>query len=289
MDSLMSVKDLNYRAANGKANQTSSTRMISSGVWSECPWFELERGLKDGLAYFDDFAGNYVQAANVAAASTTLNDPWAAFTNATAGATIASGVSPADAVGTMVLATNTASEGVVVGLQTAKNTTAAIDALSATNRVWFEARIKTSSVAANRNGVAVGLGQVGRLVTLGQQASTSAIAAIDSITLFRAATGTTAIQTVIGNGTATVVNATAGTFAANTYTKLGFYWNGTTGTFYQDGAALTTTITSASTQFPATDALAFYVSVLGGSSASSELVTVDWVRVAFERTATSST
>jgi hypothetical protein len=163
--------------------------------------------------------------------------------------------------------------------------------LSATNRVWFECRIKGGSTSAttNRLGIAVGLGQVGRLVTLGQQASTSAVAAIDSVTLFKSAVGTTAIQTVIGNGTATVVNATAGTFAASTYTKLGFYWNGTTGTFYQDGAALTTTITSASTQFPATDSLCFMLSILGGSSASSETATVDWVRVAFERTFGSNT
>lgn len=287
----MATRNLNNLFAVSRGLQTSSTRMFSPLLWADCPYFELERGLKDGFTFFDDFTGNFVQAANVAAASTTLTDPWAAFTNATAGATIASGVSPSDAVGTVVLATNTASEGLTMGLQTAKNTTANIDALSATNRVWFECRIKGGSTSAttNRLGIAVGLGQVGRLITLGQQASTSVVAAIDSITLLKSAVGTTAIQTVIGNGTATVVNATAGTFAASTYTKLGFYWNGTTGTFYQDGAALTTTITSASTQFPATDSLCFMMSILGGSSASSETATVDWARVAFERTFGSNT
>lgn len=285
----MSLKELDFRSATGYGAQTASTRMPSPSIWQSCPWFRLQMGLKDGFAYYDDLLGNYAQAANVAAASTTLDTPWGAFTNATAGGTVASGVSPADATGTMVLATTTVSEGAIAGLHQARNISAYIDALSSTNRVWFESRVKVSSITANHSGLALGLVQVGRLITLGQQASTSAIAAIDSIGFFRAATGTTAIQTVIGNGTATVVNATAGVIAADTYTKLGFYWDGTTGTFYQDGTALTTTITSASTQFPTLASLAFAWSILGGSSASSEIATMDWTRVAFERTSNVAT
>lgn len=289
----MSVKDLNYRAAVGKANQTSSTRMASANVWSECPWFELTNGTKDGFTYFDDFLGTYVQAANAVAASTTLNQPWVAFTNATAGSTIASGVSPTDAIGTMVLNATTANEGVNVGLFASKGTSgtsAPIPALISTNRAWFEVRIKTSTITTEDVGFYVGFGEVGRLITLGLIATGgAAAAAIDQIGWFYPTAATTALSSTHGNGTATILSASAGTVAADTYTKLGFYWNGTTGTWYQDGVAHASTVTTSTSQFPAGAYLAFYMAAQCGSTAGDSIVTVDWVKVAFERTATSTT
>lgn len=289
----MSVKDFNYRAAVGRGNQTSSTRMVSPNVWSSCPFYELQNGTKDGFAYFDDFLGTYVQAANVANASTTLVTPWSAFTDATAASTIASGVSPSDATGTLVMNATTANEGMSIGLMTTKGTSglsAPIDALSSTNRVWFETRIKTSTITTEDVGFYVGLAQVARNITLGLIATGgAAAAAIDQIGWIYKTAATTGVTSTHGNGTATTLVASAATIAADTYLKLGFTWDGTTATWFFNGTADSTTIISSTSQFPAGASLAFYMGAQCGSTAGDSIVTVDWARIAFERTATSTT
>lgn len=286
----MSVKDINYRAAVGKANQTSSTRMPSP-FWADCPWFQLQNGTKDGFAYFDDCIGNYVQAANVAASASTLPEPWAAFSNATAGATVASVVSPTDAVGGLKVISTTAQEGIHMGLHAAKNLTAAIDPLSSTNRIWFEARFKCSTITTTEGALFVGLMEVGRLITLGTLATGGgAVAAVDHVGFLKATvTVPSKLQTSIGDGTSTVLDAAAGTMVADTYIKAGFYWDGTTGTFYVNGAANGTTITSATTGFPLSENLLFMVGFMAGAAGTSQNATLDWVKVAFERTANVAT
>lgn len=287
----MSVRNLDNVAAIGRGTQTSATRMPSSAIWQDCPWFQLSTGTKSGYAYFDDLIGNYVQAANVAASATTLPEPWAAFTNATAGATIASVVSPTDATGALKLLTTTAQEGCHVGLHAAKNLTALIEPPTSTNRIWFEVRIKTSSITTTESCFFAGLMEVGRLLTLGTMATGGgAVAAVDHIGFFKATvTVPTKIQTSIGDGTSTVVNAAAGTLVADTYVKLGFYWNGTTGTFYVDGTADSTTFTSASTGFPLSENLCFMLGFMAGAAGTAMTASVDWVKVAFERTSNVTT
>jgi hypothetical protein len=286
----MSVRDLNYRAAVGRSNQTSSTRMFSPLVWADCPYYELANGLKDGFGYFDDFIGEYIQAANVAAASTTLDPPWAAFSDATAGNTIASGVDPTDAVGSVVLNSTTTQEGVIMGAHTALNSTAPISAPSATNRIWFETRLKINSTTTEEVAFFAGLIERARLVTLGAIATGgAAAAAVDHVGFIKFAASTTGVAISHGNGTSTTLTATGATIVADTYTKLGFYWNGATFTFYQDGVAHASTLALAATQFPAGENLAVALAMQDGTGAGTNLMTVDWVRYAFERTATSLT
>lgn len=287
----MSVKDLNYRSAVGKATQTSSTRMWSPPLWADCPWHELEKGNKDGFAYSDDFLGNYVQAANVAASASTLPEPWAAFSNATGGATVASVVSPTDAVGGIQLISTTAQEGIHAGLHMAKNLTVPIDALSSTNRVWFEGRFKVSTITTTEGALFFGLIKVGRLITLGTLATGGgAVAAVDHLGFLKATvTAPSALQTTMGNGTSTVQDAAAATLVASTYVKAGFYWNGTIGTWYVNGAANATTVTSSSTQFPAGENMGLAIGFMAGAAGTSQSVTFDWVRYAFERTSNLTT
>lgn len=280
----MHLLELNRLAAVGNS-RASDSRMPSRALWESCPWFELSTGSRDGYAYWDDFVGNYVQAANVAASATTLPEPWAAFTNATAGATIASVVSPTDAVGAIKLLSTTAQEGVHAGLHAAKNLSALIEPPSATNRIWFEGRIKSSSITTTEKCWFFGLMEVARLVTLGTMATGGgAVAAVDHIGFFNATvTAPTAIQTSIGNGTSTVVSATAGTAAADTYNKVGFKWDGTNGTFYVDGVAHATGITSASTGFPLAENLCLMMGMMAGAAGTAQTATLDWVKVAFDR------
>jgi hypothetical protein len=271
--------------------------MFSPSLWADCPYFELQNGLKDGYAYFDDLLGTYTQAANVAAASTTLPSPWCAFTDATAGNTINQGVLTdtsvaGGAVGVMELNSTTTQEGVVVGLHTALNTAAPIGSPIALNKIWWEARLKISTITTQEISFFAGLLPIAKIATPVSTVFATAgsvMAAIDHIGFHKVAAGTTAIKTVHGNGTATVLSATAGVIAADTYTKLGMYWNGAVATFYQDGVALTDTLALAATQFPAGANLAWHLAMIDGSGASTNVVSLDWVRVAFDRTATAST
>lgn len=279
----MHIRELDRLEAVGD-QRAADTRKPSRLIWEDCPAMQLRRGLRDGLFFRDDFLGSYVQAANVAAASTTLNDPWAAFTDATAGATIASGVDPTDATGTMVLASTTAQEGVHVGLHTAKNSSAPIEAPTATNRIWLEARLKVLNVTVNEIALFFGLMERGRLVTLGTIATLgAAVAAVDHVGFLKHSGGTTGIKTSHGNGTSTILDAAAGTLAADTYTTLGLKWDGATFRFYQDNVLLATQLALGATQFPAGENMAVHFGMISGSGGGDITATIDWVQVAFER------
>lgn len=284
----MHLLELNRLHAVGGVS-SSSTYNPSRTIWENCPWLELASGTRDGFAYFDNLIGNYVQAANVAASATTLGDPWAAFTNATAGATVASVVSPTDSLGAMQLISTTAQEGVHAGLHTAKNTNALIEPLSATNRIWFETRLKCSTITTTEGAFFAGLMEVGRLITLGTIATGGgAVAAVDHVGFLKATvTAPSKIQTSVGDGTSTIINAAAGTLVAATYVKLGFYWNGpgNVGTFYVNGVNDSTTISTTTTGFPLSENLAFYLGFLAGAAGTSQSITVDWAKVAFDRVA----
>lgn len=286
----MHILELNRLAAVG-TRRAVDVRGPSNAIWSTCPVFELQNGSRDGFHYWDDLMGKNIQAANVAAASTTLVDPWCAFTDATAGNTIAAVVPTetgiaADEVGAMKLLGTTTQEGVVVGLHTALNTSGNFGSPIATNRHWWEARLKISSITTQEVTLFVGLlpaAKVATPVSTVFATAGSVMAAIDHVGFMKIAAGTTAIKTVHSNGTATVLSATAGTFAADTYTKLGAYWDGANYTFYQDGVALSTQLALGVTQFPAGANLAFHVAFMVGSGASDDTATIDWVRTAYER------
>lgn len=246
----------------------------------------MSQGLRDGITFYDDFTHKMVQAANVAATATTLPDPWTAFTDATAGSTIASTVEPTDALGAMTLAVTTTQEGIHMGLFTQGNTGTVIDpgGLTASNRVWLEGRFKFASIVTQEIGFFFGLMEKGRCITLGTIATGgAAVAAVDHVGFLKKSASTTAIGTSSGDGTSTDLNTTAGTVAAATYINLGLKWDGTTAKFYINGVADSKTLNAASTGFPLTEGLTPMIGVLGGSTADDETVICDWVKFAYER------
>lgn len=302
----MHLLELNRLGAVGDS-RSEDVRGISRSIWSDCPWFDLINGNRDGLAFHDDFNRSMIQAANVVASATTLPDPWVAFTDATAASTIASGVEPSNAVGTVTLNITTANEGIHMGLFTQKNLGTCISGTNAAgtaglglasaastpflNKVWLEARVKVNTIAANEVSFFFGLMEKARVITLGTIATSSAApAAVDHLGWFKAGAGTSAVQTFIGDGTSTAVNATAATLVADTYINLGMTWDGTSGSlglgrFWVNGVADATTVTSATTAFPLAEGLSPYIGAISGSTAGDDIVTFDWVRFAFLRTA----
>ncbi len=286
--------ELDRLAAVGDPRST-DIRLFSKSIWRNCPYFQLKNGLRDGFAHFDDMLGKYAQAASVAAASTTLVDPWCGFTDGTAGTTI-SAVVPTDtgiagdAVGAISLNSTTTQEGAVIGLHTALNTSAPIGAPTASNRIWLEGRIKatsaTSAITTEEIAFFFGLlpaAKVATPVSTVFATAGSVMAAIDHVGFMKIAAGTTAIKTVHGNGTATVLSATAAVLADATYTKLGMVWDGARFTFFQDGVALATRLALGATQFPAGANLAVHLAMQDGSGAGTNAVLMDWVRVAYQR------
>lgn len=300
----MHVSELDRLNAVGDPRST-DTRLVSKAIWRDCPYFQLSHGLRDGMTFFDDFTRSMIQAANVAASATTLPDPWVAFTDSTAASTIAAGVEPTDALGSMTINITTAQEGAHIGLLTQKNLGTIINGKNAAgtaagglasaastpllNKVWLEARVKFSTVATQEIAFFFGLMEKARVVTLGTLATGgAAVAAVDHIGFLKKAAGTTAIGTSIGDGTSTDVSTSVGTLAADTYINLGLKWDGTVGTlgkatFYVNGVANATTVTSATTQFPLAEGLSPYIGAISGTTASDDIVTFDWVRFAVQR------
>lgn len=302
---LVHIKELSRLAAVGDP-RANDTRVFSKSLWRDCPLFELEHGTRDGFSYYTDFPQSMVQATNVAAASTTLIDPFAAFTDNDASATITTVVEPTDAIGSFAMNTGAQNLGVNVAVFGQKNTGSIINGINLAgtagaglasaastpygNKVWLEARIKPSSVATNHIAFFFGLMAKARAITLGTIATGgAAAAAVDHVGFLKKVAATTAVGTTTGDGTSTDVNAAAGVLAAATYINLGLKWDGLANgglgllKFYINGVADSTTLNSGSTQFPEGSGLLPYFGVLGGSAASADSITVDWFRFAVQR------
>lgn len=273
------------------------TRNPSYTIWQDCPYFDLVHGVRDGIAFFDDFNRSMIQAANVAASATTLVDPWVAFTDATAASTISSINEPTDALGALSLAITTANEGMTLGLFTQKALGTCISGGLASaastpiaNKVWLEARIKVSTIGANEIAFFLGLVEKTQVKTLGCMATTSvATAAVDNIGFLKPATGTSSVSTWLGNGTSAAIATGVATLVADTYINLGFTWDGSIGSlglakFWVNGVANATTVDSSTTNFPVGEGLSPHISAQSGSTAGDDVVTLDWLRFAYLRT-----
>lgn len=277
----MSVKDLNYRSAVGKSNQTSATRMFSPSVWTDCPYFELVNGLKDGFAFFDDFAVHGLNLATNATTATSLGNGWYGST----------------ANGTSVVRTSaTAPTGVVELFATDDNQDSIISALcggniagqvlfASTNRVWMEARIKRSVITDSKFGIYVGFAEEALCDTTEVIAATGTLADKDYVGFHALeADGDKfdlVYNTASSGNTPVTIEADSATIVADTWTKLGMYFDGTTLTFYQDGVSLATALPGSDTDFPDDQEMAFYIAQMP-AHADDATTSVDWVRIARE-------
>lgn len=282
VDGTIEFTYLDYGASSALAN---ATRMPSAGLWATCPWNELNEGLYDGWTYWNDFThGSYTQAANVAASATTINDGgMCGFTGATAGGTIGPKLdSP---------------YGVVDLLQTTDGETTCLQALGNKNiagqvvfeagkRVWAEWRVKIANVTANEHGVFWGFAEEGLASAAGVITAADAMVDKDYIGFHKLAGGTTAAKTIVntaGGGGQTVVAAAEVTLAADTWTNLGIFCDGTTIFFYQDGVRLATSVALSATNVPDGEEMAFYLALVVGSGGGDAVASIDWLKVAMQR------
>ena len=159
------------------------------------------------------------------------------------------------------------------------------NASSAGKPLWFEARIKCSTVGNTESNFFVGLAGTSVLAVAVPLAIAGAVADINAVGFHRKeADGNIADFVYKANGVTAVEQiADSATLVADTFIKLGFYFDGeTTLTTFVDGVANATTKTipnATGTDFPSDVTLGPIIAQMNAAGSPGSL-TIDWWRVA---------
>jgi hypothetical protein len=155
---------------------------------------------------------------------------------------------------------------------------------SGAGSLWFEARVKTSTVTTAEQAFFVGLMDATPQTATVPLTATGAIADINCVGFHKPEANTTALDTSYKAKTVTAVevNSDVGTLAADTYIKLGFKFDTTNNvlSFYINGelqAAGKTIPNNTGTDFPADVTLAPVFAILA-ATADDESFTIDWFK-----------
>tara|TARA_X000001388_G_C2213099_1_gene115980 strand:+ start:471 stop:1256 length:786 start_codon:yes stop_codon:yes gene_type:complete len=155
--------------------------------------------------------------------------------------------------------------------------------------LWFEARVKFNTAAADKAGFFVGLMDATAPSEVIPLTAASAMSDHNMVGFHKPEENSAAFDTSYkANGvTAVEVNSNVGALVADTYVKLGMKFETQSNilSFYIDGAKQTSTKTipsSAGDDFPNDVALKFVMTQLA-EAAEAHTMTCDWVRVAQER------
>ncbi len=293
-------KNFQYQGGNIKDNPvylalkeidgspTASGRGFSPAIWDNCPVLRLQNDPQAGFIYFNDFKDGVTVAANstaaVAAALGTTGAGVTACTAATAGTTIS--MSSTDANGVVVLATTTDNQDVILSVLGGNNTAGMVSFVSG-KKLWMECRVSRTTIVDSNMNLFVGFAEEGLVATTTFWSTSDALADKDWVGFGSVITDgdklDTMYNTASASGVPANVTADAVTMAADTFTKLGIYFDGTTINFYQDGVLITDTtpLTVTTAGFPDGEEMAFYIAIMnaGGEDTSAK---IDWVRIAAE-------
>tara|TARA_R100000458_G_C8207791_1_gene196263 strand:- start:42 stop:824 length:783 start_codon:yes stop_codon:yes gene_type:complete len=246
---------------------TDTTASPSPIIWADCPVREfIEKG--NGVHYFEDFVAG-------GAASATAGS-FGVFLDASATFTYADEVNGAG----VLTEDGTANEGnSLFGAPAFK-----VSRDSGT--LWFEARVKFDTAAADKQGWFVGLMDATATSEVIPLTAASALSDHNMVGFHKPEENSAAFDTSYkANGvTAVEVNSNVGALVADTYVKLGmkfdpkdnllrFYING------EEQASTKEIPSAAGTDFPNDVAMKFVVAHLL-EAAEARTVTVDWIKVA---------
>lgn len=255
-------------AQYGKTSDTD--RHLSPRLWGGCPdRAELEGGPRGGFYIYDDFTTFPVWAGTTEA----NHGQYQCFSDT--GGTILDG---AEIGGVIALASDGDNEGSSI-----KTSQLPFKIIRGGGELWFECRIKTSTIADTKHGIFVGLIDTATL----------------SATVPIAADGTLADENFVGfhrlegdgdyfnsvykaNGvTQVTVAQDAKVIVADTYVKLGMHYNPVSYvlTFFADGTPLAdtyTVIAAAGTDFPNDVQLGLVCAVLNATGSTPGSAELDW-------------
>ncbi len=246
-----------------------TTRMLSPGIWGNCPLEEIQK-YKTGVFDFEDF-----YAFNIGSTGTAHSGREIVLTNST--------IAPADEIGGVAVFTNgdTDNDEAIIGPN--------FGAFKITKGngmpLWFECRLKEAGVADANTNTFVGLIEPA-IATDIPITDSNALADKNMIGWARLASdGDTFEPQYKADGqTAQIVLADAVTPVAATYLKLGMYFDGKeTVKFYKDGLF----VTGASIGATALDAVTFpsdiclgWVVATKSDNATTANMSIDWIAVA---------
>src|SRR5574343_1628223 len=244
-------------------------RKFSPGLWGNCPWSGIRNGIVEGIAFEDDFLAGPIKAAGAVSHIGNYN----CFAD--------TGGSIADAnaqFGAITLASDDDNEGasLAVALASLYITKAAGD-------MWFEARVKFSTIANTTIGAFIGLIDSATLSATVPIAADGTLADENLVGFWRLEGDGDALDTYYkADGvTAVAVKADAVTLVADTYVRIGMRFSHETGKlyFYADGVELADnkTIPNATgTDFPADAILRPVFAVLNATGTTPGSSTIDW-------------
>lgn len=249
---------------------------LSFGIWKDCPLDEIAANPNVGYGFFDDF----VRFCPVAAASEASYGPYKGF--ASTGGLVTDGT----AVGGVINASSDGdNEGASIATQMLPFKISGISG-SKTKKLWFEAKIKSSSIANTKHGIFAGLLDSATLSATVPIAADGSLADQNFVGFHRLEGVGNYLNTVYkANGvTQVTVKDTAKIIVADTYMKVGikfdpdantlkFYFNGVEAADYLAAAVLGAT---AGTDFPNDVTLGVAFAVLNATGSSPGSASMDW-------------
>lgn len=251
----------------------STGRSPSPSIWADCPALEILAGNTPGVHFFDDF----LSGPNVAAGAEAVSGLYRGF--ASTSSAVADGGEIGGTLGLSGAADNTGSS--------FRTASAPFQIARNLGKFWFEARVKTSTIANTTHGIFVGLMESTALTAIVPITAAGAIADVNIVGFHRLEADGDMFDTVYKANTVTqvTVQADAVTIAADTYVKLGMVFNPANNvlSFYANGVKLATTYTvvaAAGTDFPNDVRLGLVIAMLTATGSSPGSAEIDWWRAA---------
>lgn len=215
----------------------------------------------DYICIFDDFTNLHGKALNATDMyDTSVKD---------AGASTALGADTLGGIATITSAATTGTDGGSIQMLNQ------CVQLQANKKLWFEARVKGSSVADQE--MFVGLCK--QIVTNPEDLLVANFARIG----FELRASTAVVKASMGSGTADTVSSTGVSMADNTFIKLGFYFDGQQVQFFVDRLKKITTVASGVTPVIGTDLLSPAFESRSISAAGTRTGSIDYFMVIAER------
>lgn len=250
-----------------------TNRLPSPSIWADCPASNIAAGITDGVHIYDDFENGPLVASGAEA-------DYAGYRGfADTGGTVADG---GEWGGTLVLSSDGDNEG--AGLRTG---CAPFQIDRAQGKFWFEARVKTSTIADTKHGLFLGLTEAAAITATSPIAAAGTLADINFVGFHRLEGDGDYFDTVYKANTVTqvTVKADAVVIVADTYVKLGMVFDPCTNvlTFYKNGVPLADTYTipaADGTDFPNDVRLGLLISVLNATASTPGSSEIDWWRAA---------
>lgn len=250
-----------------------TSRGPSQAIWAECPWLEIASGAVDGIAFFDDF----LSGPRVAAGAEAAYSLYRGF--ASTGGLVADG---GEWGGTLDLSSDGDDEGASF-----RTSCSPYQIARGQGKFWFEARVKTSTIADTKHNLFVGFMADNALTATVPVTAAGAIADVNIVGFHRLEGDGDYFDTVYkADGvTQVTVQADAAVIVADTWVKLGIMFDPKNNqlSFYRNGVKLATTYTmvaAAGTDFPNDVRMGFVIAVLNATASTPGSSEIDWVRIA---------